>query len=1532
MDLISKPRSKSIVWLYFGLKADEKGQPLNSGEAICRLCRKIVLAKGGNTTNLRSHLRRRHRADFFETTSSTSSAALFEAPEEIILKEEEESQEEEECEVNTTDIFRHAMVSDLELDELEDSRTEISKVTKKQTTWAVNCFTGWLESQGLQVDLTTVEKTELNRLLRHFYGSVRNSKGELYGIASYIALRAGLNRYFKEPLVGRPVCLMRDAEFTSANKVFLGVLKRIRKSGRDITSHHQALSLDDIRILRHSRAMDTSTPRGLLNKVWFDIQVHFGRRGKQANRNLKPDSFVIRKDERGLRYCTLIFGDETKMFNEKDRCSMFEKPGNGLCPIASLLKYLSKLPSNAAALYLQPKKELTDNMWYSHIPLGVNYLGSMLARMCKEAGTSVIYTNHCIRNTPFLQLCDAGLEGREIITVTLHRSESSLQSHQTPCLRSRRQRSEILPENYSAGPAGLDLNHDEFFEDVPFLQNASNQNYVPDAVLPPGEPWLHGGPSRAVLSLPSCLCLCSDVGSGMSGPGSSGEEHMGEMKVYAKCHLQQGVMFGPFVGEVCRGQMPTNLKYAWAIRDDAAFIYVDASDENKSNWMRYVTYTSSEEEHNLVVFQFYRHIYYRVSQPIPEGAELRVWIGKDYASLLGLGMGDNVKCEVGDKETALRLLQDIQLVTLPEPSSTSLWSDQSQSQSPMPVISDVTTMSNPDTANDPGGISASALTNTSVISFPSPSSHLMEKYDFMPGTEKLLSNPSATQNSPWYFFGFEPDPTGRPLDRSIAVCKLCVEHVGCAGGAADLQNHLTNKHHIRPRDSNKDRSLLIIGQRSQPMMVNSGLVSTFPLVLSTQVTDAITNFLIMDLQPPALVEGEGFRQLIHTILPTCKELPSPCQLENLLKEHHTKGKTSLAQLLRRKTGSGETEETSDYTAPIEFEPRRRGRPASYRREVPHFVTLSVDVWSHNWQGNIEKYLTLWAHFIDSNFTFQNVALATQRLTESGVKDYTLRAVEAQVKAMAQEWGISQPNLVLLGGEGRNKMRLGPVKSEKGGEAAGSVPHPNSTTFLERDDSVLPEEPHGSEHGHSSEGLPSVPCFYSAVQDCIEEVMSHPVISKTLCLFQGILSNLFQPPAQHRGSYQHHVQSLLQTLTKQEQAELKSWAHSRPAWNKLYQLLSTLLKHKSIFCDVIREINGEGLSKEDSASDTSSSGSFHANPTSNTSSANVSMHSEWKVLEELCLVLKPLDVACRTLAKEAFPRLSLIKPILIGLLSRHLVSRPGDSSSILKEVKRMMRRNLASCYHNPVVNRALCVACSLDPQFHGLGFMEEKEQTVTFDWLKKEAVRIVKEDRKRGQDKKQSQFKRSPSPGSPESESEFLRRSKRLKESRPINFREIEDDDEESDVGETDENESADPGSQAGLSGMEFLLGDLFCSAPRSKQSSVEESIDMEMSVFRADKGASLGVEPLQWWRTKAVQFPLLATVARAYLAAPAVAGNAAQDFVQEGAGATYRKRASIPPESLDAILFLHHNHMPTTDTGQTALRNDDKNSGIEKIP
>lgn len=229
----------------------------------------------------------------------------------------------------------------------------------------------------------------------------------------------------------------------------------------------------------------------------------------------------------------------------------------------------------------------------------------------------------------------------------------------------------------------------------------------------------------------------------------------------------------------------------------------------------------------------------------------------------------------------------------------------------------------------------------------------------------------------------------------------------------------------------------------------------------------------------------------------------------------------------------------------------------------------------------------------------------------------------------------------------------------------------------------------------------------------------------------------------------------------------------------------------------------------------------------------------------------------------------------------------------------------------------------------------QEQADTFVWLKKEAVRIVKENGRKNSPK----MHRTKRSSSPESESDTVRRSKRLKECPPINFRELVIEDEFSDAGEGDgdgddgdyaelvsdepvseEPVSEEPVSEPGLSGMEFLLGDLFCSPPRSRLSSVEESVDVEMSVFRADKGASLGVEPLHWWKVKAVQFPLLASVARAYLAAPAVAGSAALDFVREGPGTTSRKRSNIPPESLDAILFLHHNRISSTESGPASMR------------
>ena len=72
LNLVKKKNTKSIVWNYFGIKADENGVQIPGEESrpICRTCHKTVLSKGGNTSNLFVHLRDGHPALYKEATKT----------------------------------------------------------------------------------------------------------------------------------------------------------------------------------------------------------------------------------------------------------------------------------------------------------------------------------------------------------------------------------------------------------------------------------------------------------------------------------------------------------------------------------------------------------------------------------------------------------------------------------------------------------------------------------------------------------------------------------------------------------------------------------------------------------------------------------------------------------------------------------------------------------------------------------------------------------------------------------------------------------------------------------------------------------------------------------------------------------------------------------------------------------------------------------------------------------------------------------------------------------------------------------------------------------------------------------------------------------------------------------------------------------------------------------------------------------------------------------------------------------------------
>ncbi len=58
--LTEKCSTKSTVWKYFGLIADDSGRGSQQDNPVCRICGMQVRAATGNTSNLLSHLKNKH--------------------------------------------------------------------------------------------------------------------------------------------------------------------------------------------------------------------------------------------------------------------------------------------------------------------------------------------------------------------------------------------------------------------------------------------------------------------------------------------------------------------------------------------------------------------------------------------------------------------------------------------------------------------------------------------------------------------------------------------------------------------------------------------------------------------------------------------------------------------------------------------------------------------------------------------------------------------------------------------------------------------------------------------------------------------------------------------------------------------------------------------------------------------------------------------------------------------------------------------------------------------------------------------------------------------------------------------------------------------------------------------------------------------------------------------------------------------------------------------------------------------------------
>ena len=106
--------------------------------------------------------------------------------------------------------------------------------------------------------------------------------------------------------------------------------------------------------------------------------------------------------------------------------------GHPLCPVASFKKYVAKLHPSCPKLWQRARDSFLDDepVWYCNSPVGEKALQKFMPNLSNICDLSQRYSNHSIRATGATILTEKNYHPAQIMSVTGHKSASSLTVYQ----------------------------------------------------------------------------------------------------------------------------------------------------------------------------------------------------------------------------------------------------------------------------------------------------------------------------------------------------------------------------------------------------------------------------------------------------------------------------------------------------------------------------------------------------------------------------------------------------------------------------------------------------------------------------------------------------------------------------------------------------------------------------------------------------------------------------------------------------------------------------------------------------------------------------------------------------------------------------------------------------------------------------------------------------------------------------------------------------------------------------------------------
>ena len=236
---------------------------------------------------------------------------------------------------------------------------------------------------------------------------------------------------------------------------------------------------------------------------------------------------------------------------------------------------------------------------------------------------------------------------------------------------------------------------------------------------------------------------------------------------------------------------------------------------------------------------------------------------------------------------------------------------------------------------------------------------------------------SRKRTSPvWEFFELmEVDVDGKKTKK--AICKLCDGlKLAYGGGTTNLLNHLEAKYPV----SYKNAVPVEASVQKKQTTLGVFQAKTCPPAQANTITALVAEFVSRDLRPLSIVDGKGFQQLLGYMEPGYKVLSRPHVATTCRRLH-----TSLKEQLIETISSQE-------------------------------IAVTTDLWTSR---AIQGYLTITAHFINSEWRLENKVLLTQEMAERHTGEHIVERLQDAMK----EYKVDEQNIVAVVRDNARNMQV-----------------------------------------------------------------------------------------------------------------------------------------------------------------------------------------------------------------------------------------------------------------------------------------------------------------------------------------------------------------------------------------------------------------------------------------------------------------------------------------------------------------------------